>query len=197
MQLNDLLIKACANDSRRRYQSAEAMHDDLAALDRGEPPPGKKSWPKIVVACLSILAVGAASFYYYESAPQHGDVHLQTSVNTDPPGALVLLGDRAKRSPATFDDLEPRKYNLRIMLPGCDPVETTVDLGRNKSVALPVFHLTRSKGALEIQSYLAGRKFPCGAMTARFRAKALRPRRCPIFRPVGTHEVQRAAISNT
>ena len=159
LQLNDVLMKACANDSRRRYQSAEAMHNDLAALDRGESRPRKKFWPKIAIAALSIFVVGAVLFYFYESAPQHGELHLQTSVNTDPPGALVLLGDRAKRSPATFDDLEPRKYNLRIMLPGCDPVETTVDLGKNKSVALPVFHLTRSKGALEIQSDPAGAHF--------------------------------------
>ena len=159
LQLNDVLMKACANDSRRRYQSAEEMHDDLAALDRGESRPQRKFWPKIAVACLSTFVVGAALFYFYESAPQHGEVHLQTSVNTDPPGALVLLGDRAKRSPATFDDLEPRKYNLRIMLPGCDPVETIVDLGRNKSVVLPVFHLARSKGALEIQSDPAGAQF--------------------------------------
>jgi serine/threonine protein kinase len=159
LQLNDVLMKACANDSRRRYQSAEEMNGDLAALDRGESRPRKKSWPKIAIASLAIFVVGSALFYFYESAPQHGEVHLQTSVNTDPPGALVLLGDRAKRSPAIFDDLEPRKYNLRIMLPGCDPMETIVDLSRNKSVALPVFHLTRSKGALEIQSEPAGAHF--------------------------------------
>ena len=159
LQLNDVLMKACANDSRRRYQSAEAMHDDLAALDRGESRPRKRSWPKIAIAGLSIFAICAVLFHFYESASQQRELHLQTSVNTDPPGALVLLGDRAKRSPATFDDLEPRKYNLRIMLPGCDPVETTVDLGRNKSVAWPVFHLTRSKGALEIQSEPAGAQF--------------------------------------
>jgi len=159
LQLNDLLMKACANEPRRRYQSAAAMHNDLAALDRGEARPQEKSRAKFVIAALSILVAAAVLFRFYESAPQSGNLDLQTSVSTEPPGALVLLGDRVKKSPATFDELEPRKYNLRIMLPGYDPVETIVDAGRKKSVGLPVFRLTRSKGALEIQSDPAGAQF--------------------------------------
>ncbi len=159
LQLNDLLMKACANEPRRRYQSAAAMHDDLAALDRGEARPRKKSRAKFVIAALSILVAAAVLFRVYESAPQSGNPDLQTSVSTEPPGALVLLGDRVKKSPATFDGLEPRKYNLRIMLPGYDPVETAVDVSRKKAVRLPVFRLTRSKGALEIQSDPAGAQF--------------------------------------
>ena len=159
LQLNRVLLQACANDPRQRYQSAGAMRDDLAALDRGESRPRRKIRTKLVVGVLSILVAGAVLFRLYQSAPQSGELHLRASINTDPPGALVLLGDRAKRSPATFDDLEARKYNLRIMLPGYDPVETIVDLGRNKSVALAVFHLTRSKGALEIQCDPPGARF--------------------------------------
>jgi len=159
LQLNELLMKTCANDPRRRYQSAATMHDDLAALDRGESRPRKKSRIKFTIAVLSILVAGVALFRFYESAPQSGKLDLQRSVSTEPPGALVLLGDRVKRSPATFDELEPRKYNLRIMLPGYDPVETIVDVGRKKPLRLPVFRLTRSKGALKIQSDPAGAQF--------------------------------------
>ena len=54
------------------------------------------------------------------------DLHLQTTIRTEPAGALVVLGDHAQKSPATFADLEPRN-NLRIMSLGYEPVETSVD----------------------------------------------------------------------
>src|SRR5205807_8409781 len=38
LQLNDVLVKACANDPKKRYESAGEMHRDLAALERGESP---------------------------------------------------------------------------------------------------------------------------------------------------------------
>src|SRR5881296_757032 len=55
LQLNDVLIKACANDPKKRYESAAEMHSDLAALERGEHP--KKSRTKILLATMSILVV--------------------------------------------------------------------------------------------------------------------------------------------
>src|SRR5204862_4432627 len=45
LQLNDVLMKACANDPKKRYESTAEMHRDLAALERGEPP--KKPRTKI------------------------------------------------------------------------------------------------------------------------------------------------------
>src|SRR5207245_1016017 len=38
LQLNNVLVKACANDPKRRYESAAEMHRDLGALKRGESP---------------------------------------------------------------------------------------------------------------------------------------------------------------
>jgi WD40 repeat protein len=35
LELNEVLVKACANDVRQRYQSAEEMHADLALLQSG------------------------------------------------------------------------------------------------------------------------------------------------------------------
>ena len=72
---------------------------------------------------------------------------------------MVLLGDRMKKSPATFDHLETRAYQLRIMAPGYDPVETRLDLRNKKIIEPPVFRLVRSKGALEIQSDPSGAQF--------------------------------------
>src|SRR4029434_1003626 len=87
------------------------------------------------------------------------DVHLQTTIRTEPAGALVVLGDHAQKSPATFADLALRKYNLRIMSPGYEPVETSVDFRRKQLPDLPPFGLVRSKGALQIQSEPPGAQF--------------------------------------
>jgi eukaryotic-like serine/threonine-protein kinase len=158
LQLNDVLVKACANDPRKRYASAAEMHRDLAALDRGEAP--KKSHAKILIATALIFALAVAGIGLWLNRSQSRfDLHLQTTIRTEPAGALVVLGDHAQKSPATFGDLEPRKYNLRIMNPGYEPVETSVDFRRKHSLELPPFRLVRSKGMLQIQSDPSGAQF--------------------------------------
>ena len=72
---------------------------------------------------------------------------------------MILLGDRMKKSPATFDHLEARAYQLRVMSPGYEPVETRLDVRDEKTIEPPVFHLVRSKGTLEIQSDSSGAQF--------------------------------------
>jgi serine/threonine protein kinase len=158
LQLNDVLVKACANDPKKRYSSAAEMYRDLAALERGERP--KKSRAKILIATALIfaLAIGGVAFWLSRSQPTV-DLHLQTTINTEPAGALVVLGDHAQKSPATFADLEPRKYSLRVMSPGYEPVETSIDLGRKRSLDLLPFRLVRSKGTLQIQSEPPGAQF--------------------------------------
>jgi serine/threonine protein kinase len=90
LQLNDVLTKACANDPRKRYESAAEMHRDLAALERGEAP--KKSRAKILIATVLIwaLAIGGLGLWLNRSQPTV-DLHLQTTIRTDPPGALVIF----------------------------------------------------------------------------------------------------------
>ena len=151
LQLNDVLMKACANDPKKRYESAAEMHRDLAALERGERP--RKSRTKILACAVSLLlfALAGVGFWLSRSQPS-ADLHLQTTIRTEPVGALVVLGDHAQKSPATFADLEPRKYNLRIMSPGYEPVEMSVDFRRKHAADLSPFRLVRSRGALQIQS---------------------------------------------
>src|SRR5262245_61753709 len=158
LQLNEVVIKACANDPKDRYGSAAAMHRDLTALKEGERP--RKSRLKISLATglLAALLVATIGFLLKPSQPS-SDLHLQTTIRTDPDGALVVLGDHAQKSPATFADLEPRKYNLRIMSPGYEPVETNVDFRRKQLPELSPFRLVRSKGALQIQSEPPGAQF--------------------------------------
>ncbi|HXL24794.1 MAG TPA: bifunctional serine/threonine-protein kinase/formylglycine-generating enzyme family protein [Chthoniobacterales bacterium] len=160
LQLNNVLVKACANDPKRRYESAAEMRRDLRALERGEQP--RKSRAKMLLATMSILAIaiGVVWFWFARASPDGGfDLQLQTTIRTEPPGALVVLGDHAQKSPSTFEDLEPRKYSLRIMNPGYEPVESAIDLTAKRPVNPPVFHLVRSKGALEIQSEPPGAQF--------------------------------------
>ncbi len=161
LRLNDVLVKACANDPRKRYASAAQMSNDLAALKRGERRPQKKSRVKMAAGALSILLIAGIAFSIWSRSrsPAISDLNLQVQVRTEPPGALVLLEDHVKKSPATFDELEPRKYKLRVMSPGYDPIETIIDLGNRKSFEPLVFRLARSNGALDVESDPPGAQF--------------------------------------
>ena len=67
LELNEILLKACARDSRQRYQSAEEMHADLELLQRGLSVRRKRTWEQGWLWCkkagmaLSVLGVIAAS----------------------------------------------------------------------------------------------------------------------------------------
>ena len=162
LELNEVLVKACANDSRKRYPSAAAMGADLAALDRGQSLPSPNPRRKFAIVALIILLLGlSGGFLFWRQSPGRtaGDLHRQAIIQTEPAGALVLLGDHAQKSPATFDDLEPRKYRLRVMSPGYDPLETTIDLSEKVTVSPANLRLVRSKGALEIRSEPVGANF--------------------------------------
>jgi serine/threonine protein kinase len=160
LQLNDVLVKACANDPKKRYASAAEMHTDLAALDRGEQLVREKSRWKIAIAALSIFAIAIGSIWFWSQREQPSvDLHLQTTVRTDPADAMVILNDHLQKSPATFTDLEPRKYKVEIKHPGYEPIETAVDLSRGRSLDLPPFHLARAKGGVEIRSEPLGARF--------------------------------------
>src|SRR6476620_2610390 len=158
LQLNDVLMKACANDPKKRYDSAAEMHQDLGALQRGERPEKSRAKVPVVTGLLMVLALAGIGFWLSRARPGV-DVHLRTTIQTEPAGALVVLGDHAQKSPATFTELEPRKYNLRIMSPGYEPVETSVNFRRKHALDQPPFRLVRSKGALQFQSEPPGAQF--------------------------------------
>jgi len=90
LQLNDVLVKACANNPRKRYGTAAEMHRDLAALEQGKRPARRKPTWKIAIATMATVAIAVVGVWFWS---QHGaanvDLHLQTTIRTDPPGALV------------------------------------------------------------------------------------------------------------
>jgi hypothetical protein len=160
LQLNEVLIKACAHDPKKRYRSAAEMHRDLTALECGQAPAAPKPIWKIVAATALIAAAGAVAFWFYGlRTGSNAEMHLKRTIRTEPAGALVILGDHAEKSPATFDDLEPRKYRLRVMSPGYEPIETTLDLGASRSPPPSEFRLVRSKGGVDLQSQPPGAQF--------------------------------------
>src|SRR5213596_205218 len=63
LQFNNVLVKACANEPKKRYDSAAEMNRDLAALERGERP--KKSRAKVLIATMSILAIATVGFWFW------------------------------------------------------------------------------------------------------------------------------------
>jgi serine/threonine protein kinase len=187
LQLNDVLVKACANDPNKRYSSAAEMHRDLTALKQGERP--RKSHTKILLMAVSLVVFLVAAIGFALKLSQPGaDLHLQTTIRTDPVGALVVLGDRAQKSPATFADLEPRKYNLRIMSPGYDPVETSVDFRRKQLPELPLFRLVRSRGALQIQSEPSGARFSLQSEDGQILREGVTPQTV-VDLPIGKYSI--------
>lgn len=153
LQLNDVLLKACATDQRRRYASAGAMQADLATIDAGHVPK-KRRWGLLAAVILALATLGSWMLLNRARAPE---AHRQITIQTDPPNAMVALDDHIKHTPATFEDLDARRYHLRVMSPGYDPIETNLDLSREK--AAPVFRLRRSRGAMEVTASEPGLQF--------------------------------------
>src|SRR3984893_11602780 len=88
LQLNNVLVKACANAPKKRSDTAAEITRDLAALDNGKRPARPKSLWKIAIATMSILAIGATAFWLYsQRAGTNAEMHLKTTIRTDPPGA--------------------------------------------------------------------------------------------------------------
>ncbi len=163
LQLNDVLIRACAGDTRKRYSCAAAMHADLCRLASGLPPKrAPMNFKPALFTIAAALLLAAIMFGIWKKAkltttPSAATV--QFTVNTDPLGAAVALEDHFARSPATFKDLDARRYRLRVMQPGYDPIETVIDLTNVQSADQRSFRLVRSRGSVTLESSLAGASY--------------------------------------
>jgi serine/threonine protein kinase len=161
MQLNEVLLKACANNPAARYETAAEMHADLKRVQCGVPVRQPRKLPKIALALIFLCAAaGIASMQLFKQQPRNV-LHTQgeVKITSQPSGAMVVIGDRVSRTPAVFQNIEEGKYPVRVMLGGFEPVETSVEITRNEPLDLGSISLTRSKGALQLTSEPSGADF--------------------------------------
>jgi formylglycine-generating enzyme required for sulfatase activity len=189
LRLNEVLIRACAGDPRKRYESAAAMNHDLCRLAAGSrvkrPPIPIKAVVGVIVLALA-LAAGGFLWKRFSSAPVTAAPSLEATIESKPPGAWVVLDGHYEHTPATFKELEARRYPIRIMLPGYDPLEAAVDLGGGKNVDHRKFELTRSRGSLELDSTLAGVEYSAQSEDGSVSRKGTLPARLPNI-PTGKY----------
>ena len=155
MRLNRILLKACANEPGKRYWNAGQMHDDLELLNGVKRKKGGLGMQALAAVALMLIAAVAMVLHFL---PKYRAPVLTTAlIRTDPPGALVLLGDHGERSPAEFHDVQSGTYHLHVMMPDYDPVDTQVEVSPGGTIA-PV-KLSRSKGTLQLTTQPGGGVF--------------------------------------
>ncbi len=146
--LNRVLLRACAPDPRERYMSAEEMCADLQCIRDGRALACRRSrLRQVVVAALALGCVVAGGAWW-----QHSRAPGAVTIATEPPGAMVVLGDRMKRSPERFDRLRPGGHAARVMLAGFDPAEVRFTVVPGGHAEPPPVRLARSHGALRVES---------------------------------------------
>lgn len=160
MQLNEIVLKACANDAAERYESAQAMREDLLRLQHGEPLRRRRCrvlpWAWLIramaVLCVFFGAVlGFFALQRWQEEEPGAEARGAISVRTEPEGARVMLGDLLRTSPVQWDDVEPGRYTVRVMLPGHEPIEKKIRVKPGRTLELP-FSLRRSHGSIQLDA---------------------------------------------
>jgi eukaryotic-like serine/threonine-protein kinase len=156
LKLNAVFLRACANDPADRYANAEDMHDDLLRLRDGRrlaDPRGRRLLLPCGVSALLVLA--GTAYYFGNQRPAHGGAYFET----EPPGAMIVVGDRMVRSPADFTGLETGRHSARVMLPQYEPKVMEFEIKANTTIRPPKVHLTHALGSVEIHSNPPGATF--------------------------------------
>ncbi len=159
LNLNAVLLKACAADPSARYKSAEAMHEDLSRLQNGLEARRSPARALRILAAIVILILAGIALSKITRNSRNTQTQSSLSVRSEPLGAMALFGDHLQKTPATFKDVEPGRYPLRVMLSGYEPIETRVEIEAGTNAQLSPFKLQRSRGSLEIASEPSGVEF--------------------------------------
>ncbi len=177
LQLNEVLLKACAHTPNRRYGSADEMRRDLARIEEGKPRLRRlQVFIPIVIALLLIIAGGMWVARHFAARPNIPTGPATAVISTEPAGAMVVVDDRMERTPATFRSLDAGKHSLRVMLPDYDPIEMEVTVAPGEKWQPAVFKLVRSKGSTQLTSIPPGAQFELrrdGETTRRGKTPAL------------------------
>lgn len=156
LQLNEVLLRACANNPAERYEHAHEMHEDLVRLRDGRPlvQRARRRWPLFASVGAAALLIGTG-FHFSQRGAQRGGVVIET----EPAGAMVVIDGRMKRAPAQFQDLKTGRHTARVMLTGYDPVDTAVEIPAH-AVARPAkLRLALARGSAELASRPTGAEF--------------------------------------
>lgn len=175
LRLNPVLLKACASEPSRRYETAGALRDALLDAADARREVVRRSNRRVLVLLLVLLLVGSLAALVFGPkpvpvpkpqpsptplpTPSHELRHGKVRVTTEPESAMVLLGDRMKPSPAEFDDLDPGTYSLHVMLSGYDPVERSVEVKPGAMENLETISLQRQFGEIDLASEPSGAIF--------------------------------------
>jgi hypothetical protein len=158
LELNEILLKACAGKLKRRYGSAREMHADLLRLKRGQRR--RTLVPVIIVGAFLLAAAGLFAITRPKpSTPPAVAATATVTIPTQPAGAMVFLDNRVKHSPATFTGLPPGAHHLRVVLKGYEVVERPLSLSAGEHLELPEIPLVQRAGSLRILSEPPGAVF--------------------------------------
>jgi len=72
MRLNDVLLRACNFDCRKRYVSADQMYEDLERVRDGRPLLGGPSSRRWWLPIAALLTVSAGGYAWYQHRPNSG-----------------------------------------------------------------------------------------------------------------------------
>jgi formylglycine-generating enzyme required for sulfatase activity len=153
LQLNEVLLRACAQYTAERYTCAEEMHRDLLFVRDGRPVRGfrrKRRW--MPVAALATAGAGALGWWALRPPPQgHGSVYLET----DPPGVNLVLESyegRWQPSPVRFTDLPAGEHVARVISPLHEKAEIRFTISPGQETRPKRLILHRSVGTVRLIS---------------------------------------------
>jgi hypothetical protein len=149
MQLNAVLLRACANDPADRYATAQEMHGDLERVRDGRALAPRHRRRRTWLAA-AVAAIICATLLFFALRKKNAPMESVT-IATDPVGAMVVIDGTMKRSPARFA-LRPGSHAARVMLGGYDPVQRTLEVEAGAGQGFTQIALLRSVGSAQISS---------------------------------------------
>lgn len=153
LELNSILLKACARDASRRYRNAYEMEADLRKI---VAPPQKKGSTGIVIVCILAAAALLGISQIVLGPGNAPGKPFDVEIVAEPEGATVILDTTVLTSPARFHDVEPGTHKLHVMHEGFDSVTRKITIEGGRNVKISDITLQRSHGGIEIRTRPTG-----------------------------------------
>jgi len=160
---------------------------------------GSKSWTGILGAAAVLLILGVGGWFGFQTwqkstrerstsapvqapamvpapAPPTTNVRPAPSVgeaiiNTSPSGATITIDGKTQLSPATFAQLKPGKYPVRVELSGYETLEQQIDVKENERAELGTITLKPNKPVETISAPSGPKVIPNAVYTGMIRIK--------------------------